>query len=104
MANCFQLFRHGQSEPESLIKIDEEFCAHFNLPVHPKNWAYWYNSIGFLIAMGNDLHGESIEAKILDWSKDLNGKDNPEYLKDLNDALMWLREHFTSNAFVTVGK
>ncbi len=53
MANCFQLFRKGETEPMSLVKVDEEICRHFNAPVDPEKWFHnWYNTIGFCCAMG----------------------------------------------------
>lgn len=58
MPNCFQLIR--KTEPDkSVVKlqqIDEEICAHMEVPVDPDEWVgNWYNTIGFCLAMGKDF-------------------------------------------------
>ena len=65
MPNCFQLFRKGSNEPASLQKVDEEICAHLQIPCDPKLWAHgWYNIIGFSIAMGCHLGSQELRDKV----------------------------------------
>ena len=54
MANHFSLTRKIEMDkgPVSLQRVDEEICAHFNVP-HTKDYYHsWFDTIGFELATG----------------------------------------------------
>lgn len=76
-----------------LGKIDEMICEAFNIEVHSKYYAVdWYNTIGFGIAMGNDLGSE----KLREWLKVYGEAEL------LLKVLTFLEERFTSSAWYEV--
>ena len=97
MPNCFSLTRKGESEPTDLVKVDEELCKHLGVECDPKHWtSYWYGSIGFHIACGKPLGSKELR----DVVEYIAGDDTPNLLKCLN----YLEEHFTSDAWVEIGR
>jgi hypothetical protein len=88
MPNCFQLTKKGESEPTSLVKVDEEICAHLGREVHPKWWCCgWYDIIGFSLAMGDDF------AKIRGWLEANN------FSEDMIKILDYLEANYTASSW-----
>jgi hypothetical protein len=58
MPACFQLYRKADgenAEPVAFQTIDEEMCAHFNVPCDPVKYLHgWYDNIGFSLAIGKN--------------------------------------------------
>lgn len=104
MPNCFQLFRKGQSTPEVLQEVDAALCAHLGLPVDPVNWCRnWYHVIGFLIACkGTPLGSDALRDEIRRWHSAPGYK--PERCSEMLNIHEWMAEHYTSDAFVIIGK
>ncbi len=99
MPNCFSLTRKSDpaSGPVPFNVIDEEMCAYFGVPCHPTAWyCYWYDTIGFALAMG----------KSFEWMRD-KIKEGVESEKDKAHSLKiidWLDENFTPDAWAVVGR
>jgi hypothetical protein len=108
MPNCFQLFR--KSDPKTPVRfavIDEELCALLNEPVNPVRYVVgWFDIIGFRIAGGKPLGSKELRGSII---QDLNiGKrkdpEEEEFCAQVLKALDYLEEHFTSYAWVQIGR
>lgn len=101
MPNCFQLFAKKadgtvESRPVILTFVDELICSNFGAEVHPTRWYYgWYDVIGFAIAMGKPLGSQELRDYVADRPA------NPEMLLWILD---FLENHFSSNAWVEIGK
>ena len=55
MPNCYQLTRKSESEPSTLVSVDEALCQHFGVEIHPKKWYLnWHNYVGLGLACGDD--------------------------------------------------
>lgn len=97
MPACFQLFRKGESEAVPLNTIDEEICAHMEVPVHDTYYCGdWFNTIGFKLAMGysfDRIIGYYDGGAV--FSKD----DDREYCETLLKIAKFLSERFTQNAW-----
>ena len=103
MPNCFQLIRKSapQEGPVVLQKVDEEMCAFFRVPCDPVKWYhYWYDTIGFSLAMGSSFEYQRQSVK-----------DNPnpddesvDWDKRTIEIIDWLDENFTTDAFAQIGK
>ena len=54
MANSFGLTRKTEMDkgPVSLRQVDEEICAHFNVPHTSDYYHHWFDTIGFGLATG----------------------------------------------------
>lgn len=103
MPNCFQLYPKGSTEPAILQAVDEAMCQHFGVSVDPRYWFYgWYHCIGFLIAMkGYPLGSDALRAEVCKWYED---PGEAEHLALMLRILDWLAEHYTSDAWVEVGR
>ena len=89
MPNCFILTKKGESEPTSLVKVDEEICAAMNMLVDDKWWCCgWYDSIGLSIAIGKDW----------DWMR--NHFDSPETMAIID----FLEENYVTDAWAEIGR
>ena len=71
MARHFQLFSAPDgSEPLDLNVVDEQICAEMGVPVHPEKYCLgWFDSIGFLIALGHPLGSTSLRDELRVWEK-----------------------------------
>lgn len=100
MARYFQLFDKETGEIQTLQSVDEAFCQNFNTPISEEYYQKWYSTHGFLIACGNDLHGDTITEELRKWSHSVsNGKFEQEEF-DANVAILnWLRSKYTSTGF-----
>ena len=64
MPVCFQLTKKGETEPSTLVKVDEAICTHFGWPIHPQDYVYgWYDSIGFMLATGKSWDQIRVELR-----------------------------------------
>lgn len=98
MPNCSSLARKSEpTKPVALTVIDEEMCKHFNVKCDPKvYYAYWYDHIGFGLAMGRDF------ASIRKYWKGLLSQADPlnngieERMIEIVD---WLDSNFVSDAW-----
>lgn len=102
MPNCFQLFPKGHTEPAILQRVDEAICAHLDIPVDPKEYAYgWFNCIGFGIACynGQALGTPKLRQYVIDQTADL-----AQLQTAMLAILDYLEAHYTSDAFVQIGK
>lgn len=117
MPNCFQLFPIGSDEPAILQVVDDRIWREvYEMEPDPEQWCYsWRGSIGFLLACtGLALTDPALQEKIAKWATPLVteahkdyatevlecARENAELLKILN----WLKEHYTSNAWVQIGR
>lgn len=90
MPQCFQLTKRGKTEPEFLNVIDREICEFMGVEEHEKYYCEdWYNTIGFAISVGKSLGSQELR----DWV----GK-YPDW-EPLRRILVWLEEHYTSDAW-----
>jgi hypothetical protein len=91
-----------------LQKIDEEMCAAFGVPVHPKNWCGgWYNSVGFRLAIGQSFAVQLAkeEEKLLDeQTKPVVDEIEVEYHQDQITIIKWLDANFISDSWVEIGR
>lgn len=88
MPACIQLFKKGESTPTTFQQIDEEICAHFNVPCDPVRWyEQWYDCICVFLAMG----------KSFDYVRETY-KDYPR-LVEITD---WLEANYRPNAWYQV--
>lgn len=91
MPNCFQLTRKGETQPSSLVKIDEEICGLVGQPVDARHYCFgWFDIIGFPLACGksySDIRQQFME----------DGFENtfPEILTILG----YLEENYTPKAW-----
>lgn len=107
MPNCFQLTRKSDlsAGPVSLMKIDKEMCAHFNAPVDPvKYHAYWYDIIGFSLAMGRSFGDQRAEFKeqLIKLSEKQEDLYHAAEVQHLLDVCNWLDANFISDAFYSM--
>lgn len=96
MPNCFQLTPKAspQNGPELLQTIDEKMCAFFEQPCHPEKWfCYWYDMIGFRLAMGKTFE------QIKEYIATEYGTDDMWY-----KITVWLDEHYTTDSWVEIGR
>lgn len=114
MPNCFRLYPKGSTEPEALSSIDEKIAAFVGVPVHPTYYvADWYHVIGFLIACrdGCSLGSDKLRAEVTAWYQtgvyatlpDAKA-EAPQRSAEMLTILMWLETHYTSDAWVEIGK
>ena len=83
MTVCFQLTKKGETEPSTLVKVDEAICAHFGWPVHPQDYVYgWFDSIGFMLAMGDSWDKIRVELRLGSW----NFQDERQAIVDFLEA------------------
>ena len=86
MPNCFQLFKKGQTNVVTLSSVDEELCRMLGKEIDPEYYvAQWVDTIGFMIAMGNELGSEALRNKFTG--------------EILLKCLTYLEENYTSTAF-----
>lgn len=91
MAACFQLIKKGTEEPALLNSIDEELCAHFNVPVHPNDWyKNWYNTIGFRLALGKTF--DEIKPELQKLAEEYPDSECPQLVLIVD----YLQEHYES--------
>lgn len=91
MPQCFQLTRKGESQPASLIRVDEEICKLLNQPVHAQLYCFgWFDSIGFPIACGKSY--EEIRRTFI-----ADGLD--QTFPEIITILGYLEENYTPNAW-----
>lgn len=91
MPACFQLFKKESDVPARFCDVDDEMCKAFGIEPDVKMYLYgWYDSIGFLIAVGHELGGESLREKIKEYDY---GEGR------LTKALAWLEENYSSSAW-----
>ena len=103
MPNCFSLSRKSKREegPVKLSLIDDEICHHFNVvPDAIEYYAYWYDIIGFKLAMGKtfDEIKKDLAERIVE-----KPEWNDEYTR-LIEITNWLDENFVANAWAEIGK
>jgi len=100
--NCFQLARKSEPEkPIALSVIDEEMCKQFNAEVDPvKYHAYWYDIIGFKLAMGKSFI--QIVASLAKLMIEMP-QHKDEYLHLIEIAL-WLNDNFVVDTWAEIGK
>lgn len=106
MAVCFTLRRKSDGEIAKIHTIDEEICKLLDCEVDPKYYCTkcdWYNSIGFLIALGTELHSEKMDDKIREWCM-WEGEFLAEEHTVKVQVLNYLRENFTDNTWTEIGK
>ncbi len=116
MPNCFQLIDKSSNEAVSLNLVDERICKEvLNVEVHPKRYGggcdkgsfNWFDTVGFSIAMGKDLHSKELKDHYLNEIKLLNHKDK-FYEEDLHfyesavRVIDFLRKNYRSVAFYSV--
>ena len=105
MPNCFQLTRKGHTEPTTLQAIDAELCQNLDLPFSENKWACgWYDLIGFSLACGRSFDEITDAIKvgcIKDANKDIAQREHGYQLLRINH---YLNEHFTSDAWVEIGR
>jgi len=97
MAQCFQLLDKQTNEAVSLSVIDEQICNEvLHTPVHPKYYGgdkfNWFDTIGFQIATGKDLHSEEL---VNHYNNDLWADEYPL----VKDIVSFLRERYVSRSF-----
>lgn len=92
MPNCFTLTKIGDSEPMPLAKVDELVCAHLGAPVHPTKYCcWWFDAVGFLLAMGRSFDDIIASVDFADWSEEL--QKITHYLKANFTANAWAQRH-----------
>lgn len=94
MPNCFTLTRKSDPDagPVAFAKIDEEICAHLDVPCHPKHWYLgWYDDIGMALA-----HGMTFERM-----REIYEEDREVQAIKVVD---FLDENFTANAWAEIGR
>jgi hypothetical protein len=101
MPICFQLVRHGETEPTPLAKIDDEMCAFFGEHPDPvKYHAAWYDIIGFRLALGKSW--QEIEQHLTDMQAQY--PEHAEGYKHLTECLRWLAAHFNPDSWREIGR
>jgi len=108
MPNYFALIRKTDPKREhaSLVKVDEEMCAHFGVAPHPKLWhAYWHDIIGFSLACGKTF-AQLIERNEEQARRDrANGDEDGAKFNDHQvEILRWLDANFDADAWARIGK
>jgi hypothetical protein len=99
MPNCFVLRKKGSEKNEMLADVDVELCGVLNVPVHAKFWVRsWYDTIGLLIALGNQLGSTELRKKALDIYEE------GEPREDITKILDYLETNYTSDAWYQVGR
>lgn len=104
MPNCFSLTRLSSpgNGPVPLVQIDEEMCKHFNVKPDPvKYYAYWYDYVGFPLAMGKTF--ADIREQFKKDAKE-QGPQEAAYWERLIAIVDWLDANFTVDAWVQIGK
>lgn len=117
MPNCFQLFKRWDTldaadlpaVPVTLAKVDEELCSMLGVAVHPKRYvAGWFDSIGFLIAMGKGKLGtESLRVAVHLWYFPIDYPPLDTAIEEYEIAkriLSHLEQHYTSDAWAQIGR
>ena len=105
MPACFQLFRKTAPEDGAvkLSQIDDEICAHFGVTPHPVNYhAWWYDIIGFRLAMGKDWN--NIREDLRERQDQANEPDLKEHYNHLLDITDWLEANFTADSWYQAHK
>lgn len=105
MPNCFQLTRKDRPEegPVAFHQIDKEMCEFFNEPEDPKYWyVAWYDCIGFRLACGKTF--DQIEEEFEKGCRENYIASDQEFMEKQLKVVQWLKERFTSNAWVEIGK
>jgi len=93
MPNCFQLTKKGTASPSALSQVDEELCAVVGEPVHATRWLYsWYDIIGLLIALGNQIGTPELRQKTLEIY-------DVERHEKINKILDYLETNYVSDAW-----
>jgi hypothetical protein len=99
MPNCIQYRRKGSTEAVALNALDDEICAHLKVKPDPDKFHLgWFDYIGFQHAMG--LENDKIRERIAELATD----PEDHYRKTYGKILDYLEEHFTTNAFVEIGR
>ena len=108
MPNCFRLYPNGSTEPAILQHVDAELCKHFGAEVHQEYWLEgWYNVIGFLIACKNDcdLGSDKLRREVAAWFDNYPvDAETVQRLDNMLNILRYLEEHYTSDAWVEIGR
>lgn len=106
MPNFYTLTKKEAKEPTALQKIDEELCALFNAPVHPKYYIYaWENTIGWMIAVNGydwDQMRERLERVATESKEPLTDSDLEWYAAILR-IIDHFEKHYTTNAWAQIG-
>lgn len=95
MAIYFQLISKVTNEPESINKIDEFICNHFNQAIDEhKYYNSWYDFIGFELAYGKSF-SEIIETFSLELQEP--AKNQSQFVLNLLAIAKLLDQHYISN-------
>lgn len=101
MPNCFQLIDKVTKEPVILAKLDDDLRVHFKQPPDESKYLwFWYDVIGFKLAMG-----ESYEDIRNGFKQSMQERPNlaAEY-QDLMDVLAYIEERYDPNTWVEIGR
>ena len=98
MASCFQLFEKETNQIVSLSSVDDAICTEvLNTQPHPKLYGGtvfdWFNSIGFMIAIGKPLGSQELRDHYLadeSWAK---------YAPVIKQILDYMESKYTSRSF-----
>lgn len=115
MPNCIQFFRKGESEPIKLAALDDEVCAHIGAEPHSTQYVCgWFDCIAYRVATSDDTLetvAQRLEEHSTCWPHVVEDGDTKPISKtdDMFARNLWmiacfLRDNFTTNAWVEIGK
>ncbi len=65
MPNCFQLISRSTHQPEPFVEINRKIYQYLGEVQDDSEWCrYWYPSIGFLLASGQELTSNELKEKV----------------------------------------
>ena len=100
MPNCVQFFRKSDSSRTAIVlnRLDEELCAHMNVPVHPTQWCFGWSVIQLEAAMGKTLEQicDSYRAEVE--RCEAEGWD-ATWERNMLKVSQYLAENFTTDAW-----
>ncbi len=106
MPNCFRLYLKNSGEAATLCSVDEAICAHLGVKVNPTKYvAYWFDTIGFPIAMGKTL--DQIIEKFgleLATANAIDDQDSVKYWQEQLTIAEYLNAHYTTDAWAEIGR
>lgn len=103
MPACFQLYDKSKpgEGPVVLPRIDEAICLALSVPCDPiKYYNYWFDSIGFRLAIGKTF--DQIREEFKGYVAEEKAKDNAggvEYYETSLKIVDYLDERYSPNSF-----
>jgi hypothetical protein len=107
MTNNFSLVSNTTGERVDLREVDDDIWQLFGQEPNPDKWCLgWYTVIGTLVAVrGINLHDSAMDEKLLDWyTDDLHRPEDDLVYDRMCQVLTFLRERYTSESWVTIGR